>query len=140
MDPVKVNGVMEWLVPTNKRGVQSFLGFVNFYRRFIKDFSHHACPLFDLTKEDIKWSWGEAEQEAFDKLKTLITMAPILILPSDDVEFRVEADSSDYATGATLSQLSPEDGKWHPVAFLSKSLNSVEWNYEIHDKEMLAII
>ena len=83
---------------------------------------------------------GEAEWEVFDKLKTLITMAPILILPSDDAEFQVEADSSDFATGATLSQLSPEDGKRHPVTFLSKSLNLVERNYKIHDKEMLMII
>jgi len=54
--------------------------------------------------------------------------------------YRVEADSSDFATGATISQQSPEDGKWHPIAFFSKSLNLVERNYEIHNKEMLAII
>ncbi|GLB43132.1 putative retrotransposable element tf2 155 kda protein type 1-like [Lyophyllum shimeji] len=62
------------------------------------------------------------------------------IFPDDDRPFRVEADSSDFATGAVLSQQSPEDEKWHPVAFYSKSLNAVERNYEIHDKEMLAII
>ena len=101
----------------NKKGVQSFLGFVNFYQRFIKDFSHHTRPLFNLTKKDVKWTWGEAEQEAFDKLKTLITSAPILVLPMDDGEFQVEADSSDFTTGATLSRLSKEDRKWHPVAF-----------------------
>ena len=65
---------------------------------------------------------------------------PILVLPTDDEPFRIEADSSDYATGAVLSQLSKKDDKWHPVAFLSKSLNTVECNYEIYDKEMLAII
>jgi hypothetical protein len=54
MDPVKVAGVAEWPVPTNKKEVQSFLGFTNFYRRFIADFSHHAQPLFDLTKKDVK--------------------------------------------------------------------------------------
>ena len=102
---------------------------MNFYWRFIKDFSHHARPLCELTKKDVKWTWREAKQEVFNKLKTLITTAPILILPSDDMEFQVEVDSSEFATGATLSQLSPEDGKWHPVAFLSKSLNSVERNY-----------
>ncbi|GLB35706.1 putative retrotransposable element tf2 155 kda protein type 1-like [Lyophyllum shimeji] len=123
MDPVKVAGVAEWPVPKNKKEVQSFLGFTNFYRRFIRDFSHHARPLFDLTAKDVAWTWG-----------------PSSFSPDDDRPFRVEADSSDFATGAVLSQQSPEDEKWHPVAFYSKSLNAVERNYEIHDKEMLAII
>jgi len=60
MDPVKIAGVQEWPAPTNKKEVQSFLGFTNFYRRFIKDFSEHARPLFDLTRNDIKWNWGPA--------------------------------------------------------------------------------
>jgi hypothetical protein len=140
MDPVKVSGVADWPVPTNRRELQSFLGFVNFYRRFVQDFSHHARPLFDLTKKDVKWTWSEAEQAAFDSLKAAVTSAPILTSPDNSRPFRIEADSSDFATGAVLSQQSPEDEKWHPVAFLSKSLSSVERNYEIHDKEMLAII
>jgi hypothetical protein len=61
-------------------------------------------------------------------------------LPTDSDPFRIEADSSDFATKVVLSQYSREDEKWHPVAFLSKSLNAVEHNYEIHDKEMLAIV
>jgi hypothetical protein len=140
MDPVKVAGVAEWPEPTSKQEVRSFLGFVNFYRRFVKDFSHHARPLFDLTRKEQKWKWDSPEASAFRKLKELVTSAPVLITPGDDQPFRVEADSSDYATGAVLSQLSLEDGKWHPVAFLSKSLSETEWNYEIHDKEMLAIM
>ncbi|GLB43850.1 putative chromo (CHRromatin Organisation MOdifier) domain containing protein [Lyophyllum shimeji] len=140
MDPVKVAGVAEWPVPKNKKEVQSFLGFTNFYRRFIRDFSHHARPLFDLTAKDVAWTWGSGQQDAFDALKRAITSKPVLIFPDDDRPFRVEADSSDFATGAVLSQQSPEDEKWHPVAFYSKSLNAVERNYEIHDKEMLAII
>jgi len=140
MDPVKVAGVKEWPAPTSKTEVQSFLGFVNFYRRFIRDFSHIARPLFDLTKADTKWTWGETERDAFEGLKNSITSAPILASPDDSAPFRVEADSSDFATGAVLSQLSAEDGHWHPVAFYSKSLTPVERNYKIHDKEMLAII
>jgi len=140
MDPVKIAGVTEWPTPENKKGVQSFVGFTNFYRRFIKDFSHHAGPLSNLTKKGIVWNWGEAEQVAFDKLKQMITSAPVLIFPDDTLPYLVEADSSDVATGATLSQQSKEDGKWHPIAFFSKSLNPVECNYEFHDKEMLAII
>jgi len=140
MDSIKVAGVTDWPTPENKKGVQSFVGFINFYWRFIKDFSHHARPLFNLTKKGIVWNWGEAEQAAFDKLKQLITSAPVLIFPDDALPYMVEADSSDVATGAALSQQSPDDGKWHPIAFFSKSLSSVEHNCEIHDKEMLAII
>jgi hypothetical protein len=66
--------------------------------------------------------------------------SPVLAMPDDSRPYRLESDSSDYATGAILSQQSPEDNKWHPIAFYSKSLNAVERNYEIHDKEMLAII
>jgi hypothetical protein len=139
MDPVKVEAVSMWPTPTNKKEVQSFLGFTNFYRRFIRDFSHHGRPLFDLTGS-ADWRWGEEQQTAFQKLKDAITSRPVLILPDENCPFQVEADSSDFATGAVLSQQSAEDGKWHPVAFFSKSLDSVQRNYEIYDKEMLAII
>jgi len=140
MDPVKVAGVAEWPEPCNKQEVQSFLRFANFYRRFIKDFSHHARLLFNLTKNEQKWQWGPPEASAFRKLKELVTSAPVLTTPADDQPFHIEADSSDFATGAVLSQLSTEDAKWHPVAYYSKSLSETERNYEIHDKEMLAII
>jgi len=115
------------------------LGFTNFYRRFIKDFSEHARP-FDLTRNDSNFRWEQTKHNAFDKLKQSVTSAPVLVSPDSTKPFRIEADSSDFATGAVLSQISAEDDKWHPVAFLSKSLNSVERNYEIHDKEMLAIV
>jgi hypothetical protein len=140
MDPVKVAGVVEWSQPKNKQEVQSFLGFANFYHRFIKDFSHHAHPLFDLTRNDQKWKWDTSETTAFRKLKESITSAPVLVTPADNRPFHIEADSSDFATGAVLSQLSLEDERWHPVAYLSKSLSETERNYEIHDKEALAIM
>jgi len=140
MDPVKVAGVMEWPTPSNRKEVQSFLGFSNFYCRFIQGFSHLACPLFNLTWKDTEWQWGAEEQSAFDSLKERITMAPILSLPGNSRPFQIEADSSNFAIGAVLSQQSPEDNKWHPVVFLSKSLSPVEWNYKIHNKEMLAIV
>src|SRR5215470_1565946 len=140
MDPVKVAGVAEWPVPKLRREVQSFLGFANFYRRFIEGFSHHAWPLFNLTKKECAWQWTESEQAAFEVLKAKVTLTPVLVLPDSDRPFRIEADSSDVATGAVLSQQSKEDEKWHLVAFYSKSLSEVEQNYEIHDKEMLAII
>ena len=116
MDPVKVAGVTEWLIPTNKKEVQSFLGFTNFYQRFIEGFSHVACPLFDLTKVDSAFHWSMEEQLAFDTLQERITSAPILTLPDNSRPYHVEADSSDFATGAVLSQECLEDGKWHPIA------------------------
>jgi len=140
MDPVKVAGVTEWPTPSNRKEVQSFLGFTNFYRRFIQGFSHLARPLFDLTRKDMEWRWGAEEQSAFDSLKERMTMAPILTLPDNSWPFQIEADILDFATSAVLFQQSPEDNKWHPVAFLSKFLSPVERNYKIHDKEMLAIV
>jgi len=122
-----------------KKEVQSFLGFTNFYQQFIKDFSKHAHPLFDFTWNDSKWHWGTDKQSAFDKLKRNVTSALVLILLDLTKPFHIKADSSDFTTRAVLSQISSEDEKWHPVAFFSKSLSLVEWNYEIHDKEMLAI-
>jgi hypothetical protein len=74
------------------------------------------------------------------KLKELVTSAPVLILPGDDLPFRLEADGSGITTGAVLSQQSVDDNAWHPIAFLSKVLNPVEHNYKIHDTEILAII
>jgi hypothetical protein len=140
IDSVKVAGVMEWPIPKSKKEVQSFLGFVNFYCRFIKGFSHHAKPLFELTKKDWKWSWVEAEQEAFDEIKNRITSSPILCFADDSKAFRIEADSLDYATGGVLFQQSSDNLKWHPIAFYSKLLNTIEHNYDIHDKEMLAVM
>jgi len=140
MDPVKVTRVREWSVPENRTDVQAFIGFVNFYRRFIQDFSTIAQPLFDLTCSDQAWNWGTKEQEAFECLKMAVTTAPILASPQDLEPFRIEADSSDFASRAVLSQQLPREEKWHLVAFYSKSLSPVERNYEIHDKEMLAII
>jgi hypothetical protein len=140
MDLVQVAGVAEWPEPSNKREVQSFLRFANFYCQFIKDFSHHAQPLFNLTKNEQKWQWGSSKASAFRKLKELVTYALVLITPADNQPSCIEADSSNYTTGAVLSQLLLEDGKWHPIAYYSKSLSKTKRNYKIHDKEMLAII
>jgi len=140
MDLVRVAGVCDWPTLENWTDVQAFIGFVNFYRHFIQDFSTIARPLFDLTCSDQAWNWDTKEQEAFEGLKMAVTTAPVLISPQDSEPFRIEADSSDFASGAVLSQRLPGEEKWHPVAFYSKSLSPVERNYEIHDKEMLAII
>jgi hypothetical protein len=126
MDPVKIAGVADWPTPSNKKEVQSFVGFVNFYRHFIPGFSHHACALFDLTMKDIRFIWGLPQEDSFMRLKELITLAPVLVLPNDDLPFRLEANGSGIATGAVLSQQQVNDNAWHPIAFLSKALNPIE--------------
>jgi hypothetical protein len=140
MDPVKVARVAEWPISNSQKEVQSFLGFSNFYRSFIHNFSDNAHPLFNLSKKDTTFHWGISEDEVFNKLKKSITSALTLTLPSDDQPFRVEANGSRVATRGVLSELLLEDGKWHLVSFLSKSLLAVEQNYEIHNVEMLAVM
>jgi hypothetical protein len=140
MDLVKIAGVADWPMPSNKKEVQSFVGFVNFYRCFIPGFSHHTHALFDLTMKDVRFIWGLPQEDSFMKHKELITSAPVLVLPNDNLLFRLEADGSSIATGMVLSQQQVDNNVWHPVAPLSKALNSVERNYEIHNTKMLAIV
>ncbi len=139
MDPVKVCSVTEWPQPNNVKGVQSFLGFINFYRWFIHHFSEIAWPLHALTRKSKAWSWGETKQCAFNSLKHAVTAAPSLAFPLDSGKFCLECDASDFTTGAVLSQLQ-EDGCFHPISFLSKGFSDIECNYQIYDKEMLAIM
>src|SRR5260221_2993291 len=137
MDPVKVQGVMDWPQPAKVKDVQSFIRFVNFYQRFICNFSeitHHA-----LTHKSKDWSWGVAEQQAFDVLKSAVTSTPMLAFPSKSGPFCLECDASNFATGAVLLQ-QQEVGLFHPIGFMLKSFSDTEQNYQIHDKEMLAIM
>jgi hypothetical protein len=129
IDPVKITGVADWLTPSNKKEVQSFISFVNFYCQITPGFLHDTCTLFDLTMKDVRFIWGMPQEDSFMKLKELITSAPVLVLPDDDLPFRLKADGSGITTGAVLSQQSCKDNAWHPVAFLSKALNPVEQNY-----------
>lgn len=139
MEEGKVQAVLDWPVPRTVTHVQEFLGFANFYRRFIKGFAHMAAPLTDLTRKQVVWRWGDRQQKAFEALKVAFTTGPVLIHADPDKPFIIETDASGYAYGATLSQYGP-DGKLHPIAFLSKSMTPAEKNYDIYDKEMLAIV
>ena len=136
MDLTKVSAVTEWPVPKNKRDIQSFIGFCNFYRRFIQGFSAIARPLMHLTKQ-VPWEWTETQQESFETLKKALTSYPILRIPIDNAPFRVECNSSDFANGAILSQFI--EGKWHPITYRSRTLSETGRNYEIYDKELMAI-
>jgi len=139
MEEDKVAGVLNWPVPKMVRDVRKFLGLANYYRQFVKDFAKLARPLNNLTRKEKKWKWGDEQQEAFKQLKQVFTSRPLLVVPDIDKEFRVEADASNFATGGVLL-IKYEDNKWRPVAYISKLLNETERNYEIHDKEMLAVI
>ena len=139
MEKDKVKGVMEWLTQKYVKDIQKFLGLVNYYHRFIEGFASVARPLHDMVKKDEKWEWTEKQEEVFKELKEQFTKELVLAAPDINKKIRMEVDISDYAMGGVLS-MEGEDGKWRPVAFLSKSSNKTERNYEIHDKEMLAII
>src|SRR5260221_3091172 len=139
MDLTKVHRVMEWLTPVKVKEVQSFLGFVNFYWKFIHDFSNIAHPLYALTCKTQQWVWGSPKQEAFDALKKALTSAPILTFPSQSGCFCLECDTSNFVTRAVLSQ-AQADGMHQPIAFMSKGFSDAEHNYQIHNKEMLAIM
>ena len=92
-----------------------------------------------LTRKDMKWQWGQEQQKAFDELKGVFTIKPVLAAPDLDKKFRVKANVSNYTTGEVLS-MKCSDNMWRPVAFISKSLSDTKHNYEIHDKKMLVII
>ena len=103
MKEEKVDRVLSWLEPKNVKDVRKFLGLANYYRRFIKDFAQVARPINVLMRKDVKWQWGVEQQKAFDELKRVFTMKPVLAALDLDKEFRVEADTSNYATGGVLS-------------------------------------
>ena len=139
MDTAKVEAITKWKEPENVKDVQGFLGFANFYRRFIKGFSRIVQPMVNLTKKDSKWNWSDACQTGFDKLKVAFTTAPVLAHFDPTKQIYVETDASDYVSSGILSQKG-NDGVLHPVAFMSKKHSPTECNYEIYDKELLAIV
>jgi hypothetical protein len=139
MDPAKLAGITSWPMPRTVKQVQAFLGFCNFYRQFIQGFSQIARALFELTKKGVPFHWECNQESVFRTLIHAFTTAPVLALPDHTRPFCLITDASDFATGAILEQ--PDAlNRWHPIAYHSKSLQPAERNYEIHDKELLAII
>jgi hypothetical protein len=116
-DSEKVAAITNWERPQTVKSVQSFLGFCNFYRRFVEQYSRLAKPLFNLTRKDVQWRWTTDCQEAFDALKRKMTETPILRHYDPYLPTRVEVDASMGVMGGVLSQLH-RDKFWHPVAFL----------------------
>jgi hypothetical protein len=139
MDPGKLAGIRDWPTPITVKQTRGFLGFGNFYRCFIRHFSNLAKPLNNLLKKEQKFKWTTECQQAFDELKKRFTEEPVLMMPDLTRPFQIETDASKYATGAVLTQLDA-NGDRHPVSFISKTLSPPERNYEIYDRELLAII
>lgn len=139
MDPDKVSAVTSWPVPDTRKQLQRFLGFANFYRRFIRGYSTVAAPLTALTSSKVQFRWSPAAAAAFRHLKERFCSAPILLIPDPDRQFVVEVDASDVGVGAVLSQRSAVDEKLHPCAFFSRRLSPAERNYDIGNRELLAV-
>ena len=139
MDPTKLSGIAEWPTPTKVKDVRSFLGFTNYYRRFIGNYSNIARPLIDLTKKEKQWNWSASHQTAFDRLKEEFTREAVLTLPDLDKPFAIATDTSKDASGGILLQVD-SNGEWHLCSYLSQSFSPAERNYDIYDRELLAII
>ncbi|SOV07292.1 uncharacterized protein UDID_18776 [Ustilago sp. UG-2017a] len=140
MDPEKVQTVKEWPMPASIHDIQRFLGFANFYRRFIAHFARIAKPLTSLVKPTErfkKFELPEEAQQAFHQLIQAFTSAGVLQHFDYHLPTRLETDASDFAIAGVLKQEHEE--RWHPVAFYSRKMSSAERNYEIHDKELLAV-
>ena len=103
MDPVKVQGIMNWPTPTNIHEIRSFLGFGNYYKDFIEKYSHITRPLHQLTRKNITYNWGKEQQEVFHLLKHLFTSYPVLRNPDPDKHYILDTDVSKFAVGTTLS-------------------------------------
>lgn len=139
VDPEKITAIKNWNVPKNVKEVQSFLGFCNFYRRFIRNYGIIAKPLNQLTRKEKVFSFTDDCLHAFQTLQQKLINAPLLAHYDPNCRSQIQTDASDGVIAAVFSQLG-KDNLFHPVAFFSKTMQAAELNYEIHDKELLAII
>jgi len=125
MDPVKVKGIADWPALHTLKQLRSFIGFCNFYHKFICCFSDKCKPLNKLLKKNTPWDWTPDRHSTFEDLKLEFQKEPVLCIPDQNKPFCIEADASKWASGAVLSQ-ADSNGDWHPVAYLSKMFNQVE--------------
>ena len=138
-DPDKLKAVKKWPAPTSVTEVRRFLGFTNFFRRFVKDYSVIARPLEELTGKYARFTWETGQEKAFRELREALLTAPVLKLADVNKPFRLMSDASDSAIGGVLLQ-QDEEGDWHPVAHTSRRLRPEERNYHAMEQETLAAI
>jgi hypothetical protein len=139
MDPTKVNRIKDWKAPKTVKQIWSFLGFCNFYRRFIGRFTDISKPLTELIKKKTMCDWSEKCESAFRELKDKFLRQPIFIMPDSKQSFTLETDASKWASGGVLRQKG-SDGEWHSCGYISQTFSAAERNYEIYDRELLAIV
>uniref|UniRef100_A0A3B1J8V2 Gypsy retrotransposon integrase-like protein 1 n=1 Tax=Astyanax mexicanus TaxID=7994 RepID=A0A3B1J8V2_ASTMX len=140
MDPTKIAAVLSWPTPRTIKDLQRFLGFANFYRRLIRGFSVLAAPLTSaLRGGEKKLRWNKDTEQSFQNLKNRFTSAPILKHPNPELQFVVEVDASEVGVGAVLSQRQGTPPKLYPCAFFSRKLSEAERNYDIENRELLAV-
>ena len=139
MDPAKLSAIAAWPPPKTVKAVCALLGFCNFYCKFIPNFSNLIAPLTTLMHKDVVWTWGLDQQSAFSNLLSLFQTAPVLHLPNVDRPFVVMTDASLIASGGILMQ-QDGNGDLYPCAYLSQAFSPAEWNYDIYDRELLAVI
>ena len=132
----KVQIIQDWPEPHKVKDIQSFLGFTNFYHRFIYEYSRIVVLLMNLTCKNVPWNFTDEYHFTFNTLKKAFTTADPL---NPNTQITVETDTSDYALSAILSIMTPS-GELHPIVFHSQTFTSPEHNYNVHDKELLAII
>ena len=136
----KVKKVREWPPPKKLNELRQFLGFVNFYRKFIPNYSEVAKPLHDLTKKDAVYDWKQPQQRSFEQLRDTLCAEPLLVIPQTgpDARFALSTDASGYGIGAILLQ---DQGKGlQPVEYYARSMNDAERRYPVHEQELLAVV
>ena len=137
-DPAKTAAVFAFPTPTCVKELQSFLGLVNYYRRFVQDLATIAAPLYQLLKKDGAWRWDHTHASSMQRLKETLSSPPLMALPHFDRDFVLSTDASATGLGAVLSQAG-EDGVEHPVYFASRTLNDAERHYSTSERECLAV-
>ena len=138
MQEDKVKAIKTWPSPRNLTELRAFMGTSGYYRRFVKDFSTIAAPLFALMKKGVTWEWTDECEEVFEGLKAELISKPILALPTDDGTCVFDSDASDFGLGAVLSQT--QNGEERVIAFASRTLSKPELKYEVTRKELLAVV
>ena len=138
-DPKKLEAVKNWPVPTSVSDVRRFLGFTNFFRRFIDRYSDLSRPLEEISGKYAHFDWTDARGKSFISLKEALLSAPVLKLANTSQPFRVSTDASDFAVAGVLLQ-QDDLGEWHPVAYTARRLTAAEQNYTAQDRETLAVV
>ena len=149
MNPKKLESVKNWAVPNSPTEIRKFLGFTRYYRYFVPNYSQIAQPLLHLTKKTTPWEWTQTQQLAFDLLKALMCKAPVLIQPNFEKKFFLQVNASAYGVGTVLLQegetTTPSLEKWqkpalHLIAFYSATFTPTKQNYDIYNRELLAVM